>query len=296
MMFATFFLPMFVSNTATTLMMVPNAISVCTTVEVNSKSESFLKESKKFAIALMLGIAYAANVGGMASLVGTVSNLVFQRHLELLFPDSPEFTFAQWIAFGLTIGIILFLIIWVYLCLMYLRNFKGNDTKIDSSIFRDQYLALGSWTREQVSVCGLFLLLCVLWIFRADLNFGSFRIPGWSNIFPEPSYISDGTTGMLIAFVMFVCPARTSMLTEEEEEMDTKNEDPGEEEDETPAKLDTTLLDWDTANKMPYASPYTFMIPAIMACSCAFVLPLFCPSLLHRTWSFSRRDACQCEK
>lgn len=382
MMASTFSLSMFVSNTATTLMMVPNAISICTTLEHSSSKSGSLspdeirryqEKSKRFAIALMLGIAYAANVGGMSSLIGTAPNLVFQSQLELLFPDAPEITFARWLAFGLPTGLILFFIIWIYLCVLYLRSFTKEDRDmVDSSIFRGMYKELGPWSREQVSTCIHFVVLCLLWLFRKDLNFGSFTIPGWSNIFPEPSFISDGTTGMSIACLMFVFPARSRMLApESEEEVVNKNDEeaPLQKEQEEPIQHldenaiaptlnelcdenDTTLLDWETANKMPYdvvfllgggfalakafvesglssflgdqlaaldistvglvflmltliiwlteltsntstsnimvpiaaaiavatrVSPYTFMIPAAMACSCAFVLPIATP-------------------
>lgn len=371
MMIPTFFLSMFISNTATTLMMVPNAMSIVSALEDKEKDdneeEEETKDSKKkkggkFATALLLGIAYAANVGGMSSLIGTPPNLVFQRQFELFFPDAPGFTFANWIAFGMPTGLIMFVCIWAYLCAVYLRGMTNNKNNSSSSegsekkLFMDMYAALGAWSHEQISVAVLFVLLCMLWVFRKDLNFGNFEIPGWSNIFPEPSYISDGTTGMLICILLFVLPGRSSMLGENS---NSSAEDDVEEIDETTAffqekkdKCDTTLLDWKTANQMPYdvifllgggfalakafvesglsqylgdqlanldlslaallfltitlivwlteltsntstsnifvplaaslavatqVSPYTFMIPATMACSCAFVLPIATP-------------------
>jgi sodium-dependent dicarboxylate transporter 2/3/5 len=335
MMASTFFLSMFVSNTATALMMLPNAVSVCESLE-RSTLPQFRHESRRFGIALMLGIAYSANVGGMASLIGTPPNLVFQAQLAILFPDSPEITFATWLGFGLPLGLVTAVIIWVYLRFMYLRNFKGES--VDRSTFTDEYLALGAWSREQIGVSLLFTLLAFLWIFRSDIEFSSFTIQGWANIFPEPSFISDATIGMLIAVVMFVTPARPSKLPDAA--------------DDAEDKPTTTLLTWETANKMPYdivflfgggfalakgfvdsglsawlgellgnlsislagqvflfifviawlteltsntatsnimipigasiaygsqVSPYTFMIPAAMACSCAFCLPIATP-------------------
>ena len=335
MMAATFFLSMFVSNTATALMMVPNAVSVCKSLE-HSTLPQFRHESKRFGTAVMLGIAYAANVGGMSSLIGTPPNLVFQRQLEVLFPDAPEITFATWLGFGLPIGLITFVVIWVYLRFMYLRNFQGEAT--DRSFFIEEYLALGAWSYEQIAISLLFTLLACLWIFRSDLDFSSFTIKGWANIFPEPSYISDATIGMFFAVVMFVAPARPSQLPNAPDNADNK--------------LTTTLLTWEVANKMPYdiiflfgggfalaqgfldsglsaylgillgnmsiplagqafififviiwlteltsntatsnimipigasiavgsqVSPYTFMISAALACSCAFCLPIATP-------------------
>jgi solute carrier family 13 (sodium-dependent dicarboxylate transporter), member 2/3/5 len=350
MMCATFLLSMFVSNTATTLMMLPNAISVVTALE---DSGSLPRHCPKFGEALLLGIAYSASVGGMSSLIGTGPNLVLHRQLMLLFPDAPEITFAQWIAFGLPTGLVFLVIIWGYLCVTYLMNLATAE--VDPTLFIQAYKALGAWKREQIMVCALFFFLCLLWIFRSDLDLGYVTIPGWANIFPQPSYISDATAGMLVACILFVFPARSTNLDKaevEDIEMDYfggGRRVPSTFKDD---KNDTTLLNWETANKMPYdvifllgggfalaqafvesglseylgnslaslnlsvmnlvfllvtmiiwlteltsntstsnimipiaasmavatkTSPYTFMIPATMACTCAFVLPIATP-------------------
>jgi sodium-dependent dicarboxylate transporter 2/3/5 len=219
MMGATFFLSMFVSNTATALMMVPNAISVCDSLE-RQTARSHRHEAKLFGTAVMLGIAYAANVGGMASLIGTPPNLVFQAQLAVLFPDAPEITFAEWLGFGLPLGLIILIVTWLYLRLLYLRNLQGQVP--DRGIFADQYSALGTWSQEQITVALSFSILAILWIFRSDLEFSSFTIKGWSNIFPEAGYISDATIGMFFAVLMFVTPARPCMLPEADETADTK--------------------------------------------------------------------------
>lgn len=269
-------------------------------------------------------------------MIGTPPNLVFQAQLALLFPDSPEITFADWLGFGLPIGLVIMILTWIYLRFLYLRNFQGSIA--DRQIFVDQYKALGTWSHEQATVSLTFTVLAILWIFRRDLEFSSFTIKGWSNIFPEPSYISDATIGMCFAVIMFLTPARPSMLPGALEDADTTHS--------------TTLLDWKTANKMPYdivflfgggfalakgfvdsglsaylgdklgglnislagqvflvvffmiwlteltsntatsnimipisasiavgaaVSPYTFMVPAALACSCAFCLPVATP-------------------
>mmetsp|Transcript_14840 Transcript_14840/g.30283 ORF Transcript_14840/g.30283 Transcript_14840/m.30283 type:complete len:484 (+) Transcript_14840:658-2109(+) len=335
MMGATFFLSMFVSNTATALIMVPNAISVCESIERQTLPQ-FRHESKAFGMAVMLGIAYAANVGGMASLIGTPPNLVFQAQLGVLFPDAPEVTFADWLGFGLPIGLAIMVMTWAYLRFIYLRNFKGAVA--DRQMFINQYEALGAWSQEQITVAILFTTLAILWIFRGDLNFSSITIKGWANLFPEPKFINDATIGMAFAVMMLLIPARPSMLPEASPDADTKRS--------------TTLLNWETANQMPYdivflfgggfalaagflesglsaylgeqlgsmdvplaaqlfvcvffmiwlteltsntatsnimipiaasiavgsgVSPYTFMIPAALACSCAFCLPVATP-------------------
>ena len=242
MMAVTFVLSMFVSNTATALMMVPNAIAVCDALESQGRSDDHQEDSKQFGTAVMLGIAFAANVGGMASLIGTPPNLIFQAQMETIFPLAPEITFAEWLFFGLPIGLVVVVFTWVYLRVIYLRNIKGEIA--NRQIFVDEYTALGPWSMEQRMVGTLFGALALLWVFREDLEFSSFTLRGWANIFPEADYISDATIGMCFAVLMFLIPARPCMLPEAPEDADTKRS--------------TNLMDWKTANKMPYDIVFLF--------------------------------------
>jgi len=258
-MTGTFFLSMFVSNTATALMMVPNALSICQSLEESAQgSNKGTNSSRKFSNAILLGIAYSANVGGMASLLGTPPNLVFQKQLKVIFPEAPEMTFAIWLGFGIPIGLLVGFFIWAYLSVAYLRGLElGN---IDGNIFKNQYEALGPWSREQIIVSLLFVSEALLWIFRNDLEFDSFTIKGWAGVFPEPSYIHDATVGMAIALIMFFCPARSSLMA---------GDAPGYKKDEKPASDITTLLDWKSANTMPY--DITFLFGGGFALAKAFV-------------------------
>eukprot|EP00934_Nitzschia_sp_Nitz4_P001117 Nitzschia sp. Nitz4//NODE_389_length_21930_cov_67.393920//12226//13995//NITZ4_additional_000050-RA//-1//CDS//3329531874//1117//frame0 len=256
MMGSTFLLSMFVSNTATALMMVPNAVSVVESLERTSHPEN-LPHVKKFGIALLLGIAYAANVGGMATVVGTPPNLVFQAQFTKIFPDGDELTFAEWLGFAFPLSFVCFVLIWVYLKFLYLRGFQGEAAPVD--FFQKEYLALGPWTYEQMAVALSFTLMALLWIFRADMNLGSVTINGWSNIFPQPSYIADATVGMAINVFLFMCPARSANLPENQKPA-PEAADQSSHNDVSPvhAKFDTTLLDWSTANKMPYDIMFLF--------------------------------------
>ena len=245
LMGSTFFLSMYISNTATTLMMVPNGLAICNSINKSTLGSMRSGDSRRLATAVMLGIAYAANIGGMSSLIGTAPNLVLARTLETIFPDAPEITFAVWYGLAVPVGVVIFVVIWAYLSFVYLRNFKATQN-LDRNIFIDQYVAMGPWSREQITVSFSFVVLALLWILRRDLDFSGFVIKGWSNIFPDPSYISDATTGMLFIFLLFIIPARREKLSEEAPEFSKKNRD-------APARSSkTTLLDWQTANTMPY--------------------------------------------
>ncbi len=91
-MVATWFLSMWISNTAATMMMVPIVLAIIIKLE-----ESIGKEAvSRYSVGLFLGVAYSASIGGIATLVGTPPNLSFARIFAITFPDAPEITFATW--------------------------------------------------------------------------------------------------------------------------------------------------------------------------------------------------------
>ncbi|MBD3217007.1 MAG: hypothetical protein GF310_01935, partial [candidate division Zixibacteria bacterium] len=105
-MAASFFLSMWISNTATVMMMLPIAMAVIARLE-----DSFEKRGvDKVATSLLLGTAYASSVGGMATLIGTPPNLAFAKIFEETFPQAPEISFAGWIIFSLPISLVFFFI------------------------------------------------------------------------------------------------------------------------------------------------------------------------------------------
>ena len=169
-MFATAFLSMWISNTATAMMMVPILLSII------SKLEDYLdkKELSRYSIGLLLGIAYSASVGGIATLVGTPPNLSFARIFQIMFPHAPEISFSDWFIFALPISIIFFVLIWVFLYFVYrprtsLENLKGID-------FKAQYRELGPASFEEKIILIDFIVLAVLWLTRSGISLGEFTI------------------------------------------------------------------------------------------------------------------------
>lgn len=174
-MLASSFLSMWMSNTATAMMMLPIAFSVTAALE-----EIYGKgRMSSFAAGLLLSIAHACSIGGIATLVGTPPNLSFLRIFEIIYPGAPEISFGQWITFAFPITVMIF--IFSLLLLYFSYRPKGKIEKLDKSFFRDRYKALGKVTTEQKRVFVLFVTLALLWVFRADLNIGFTTIPGWSS-------------------------------------------------------------------------------------------------------------------
>jgi len=219
-MLATLFLSMWISNTATTMMMIPIVMSIISSLEDNLER----KAVSHYSTGLFLAIAYTASIGGMSTLVGTPTNLVCPRILTLLYPGAPDISFAKWFFFALPVTLLMFIIIWLVIFFIYRPREKWVG--IDSRHFREQYQKLGKTSYEEKVIFTLFIILALLWIFRASIKFDSFTIPGWSEIFGTPDFINDGTVAMLISVILFIIPAKS--------------------------KNDKRLMDWKTAHRLPW--------------------------------------------
>lgn len=219
-MIATAFLSMWISNTATAMMMIPIVISVVVSLEENMPRGDITR----YATGLFLAIAYSASVGGMATLVGSPTNLVCPRILTVLYPDAPDISFTAWMRFAMPVSLIMLVVVWALIYFIYKP--KQPWEKLDKEHFRKAYRDLGRTTYEQRVVFILFLLLAGLWITRTGISFSRFTIPGWSHLFPEPGFINDGTVAIFISVVLFIFPARD--------------------------KKGSRIMDWGTARKLPW--------------------------------------------
>ncbi len=219
-MLATSFLSMWMSNTATAMMMVPIALSIILKLEENLGR----KKIKRYSIGLLLGIAYSASIGGIATLVGTPPNLSFARIVSIIFPEMTEISFADWFIFAIPVAVLLFVLAWLLLFLMYKP--KKSWKKIHINEFREEYSALGKAKPEEKIVLTLFIILAFLWIFRSGFNIQNFVVPGWSKLFKNPSYINDGTIAIFIAVLLFIIPSKSE-----------KGE---------------RIMNWETARKIPW--------------------------------------------
>lgn len=215
-MVATAFLSMWISNTATAMMMVPIALSVIISLE-NTLGE---RKMRRYSVGLLLGIAYSASIGGIATLVGTPPNLSFARILTITFPDVPEISFARWFFFAIPISLFFLFLVWMVISIFFSRE----NFKIDRQIFRKQYQELGPMGREEKVVLVVFLSMALLWLTRADINIGRLIIPGWSQLFPRADFINDGTVAIALSLLLFLVPSKGS----------------------------ARLMDWETASKLPW--------------------------------------------
>jgi solute carrier family 13 (sodium-dependent dicarboxylate transporter), member 2/3/5 len=201
-MLAASFLSMWISNTATAVMMVPIGLAIVLQIE----EEFGRQETHAFTVSLMLGIAYGCSVGGLTTLVGTPPNLSFVRIFEILFPDAPPIAFGQWIVMALPIGVILLVTAWLMLTRVFYRT--PDTIAVEHEVIDTERRALGRVSFEERAILAVFVATAVLWVFRVDLNVGLFTIPGWSNLSPHAAMIDDGTVAITMASILFFIPAR----------------------------------------------------------------------------------------
>jgi sodium-dependent dicarboxylate transporter 2/3/5 len=203
-MAAAAFLSMWISNTATAIMMLPIGLAIILKMEEDFEE----KDTHAFAVGLMLGIAYACSVGGIATLVGTPPNLSFARIFEITFPKATPITFGQWFLMGLPLSLIMVFVSWVLLTKVFFRS--PDRLKVDRTIVETEYKGLGSIIFEEKVVLAVFAATALLWVFRKSLKLGFVTIPGWSELLPFPKLIDDGTVALCMAMIMFLIPTRSA--------------------------------------------------------------------------------------
>lgn len=219
-MVATAFLSMWISNTAAAMMMISIVFALILKMEQDQGTLVTAGISK----GLLLGVAYSASIGGIATLVGTPPNLVFAAIFKARFPGAPEVTFASWIAFALPVSVVMLALVWVLLSLRYM---PGKQTlTFDEKLLRSRYAELGRLTYEEKIVLADFACLVFLWVFRGDIDAGIVTIPGWSRLFPDPAFVDDGVVAVAMAVILFMIPARR---------------EPG-----------VRIMDWPAAAKLPW--------------------------------------------
>ena len=247
---ATFCLSMWISNTATTLLMLPIASALLATLErLNLSSDgdqtgelTVPKDPafNHFSVALTLGIAYAASIGGMATLVGTPTNIAYINIWIRQFPNEPVISAGQWILTWTPFAFVFLLFTW-QLLVWGLGTPVGFDG-LDRNFFLKRVRELGPMHRGEWCMLFLFITTALLWIFRTDFRLGEpVLIPGWNHLTAmwlehwgidkekALEFVSDATVGMTIATVMFFIPV-----------------------EKKPDGRQQFLMDWETASKLPW--------------------------------------------
>ncbi len=189
-MIATAFMSMWISNTASTVVMLPIALSVINLL-IND-DDGFTKKDKNFALSVMLGIAFSANAGGIATVIGTPPNSVLIGLLENEY--NMEISFLKWMVIGLPFSIVLITIIYFLLTKVMFPN-TGLNFGTTNDVISKELKKLGPTTAKEKQVLIIFGVIVSLWIFRTLIN----------NLIPNLG-LSDTIISILGAIALFAIP------------------------------------------------------------------------------------------
>ena len=187
-MAATAFLSMWISNTATTIMMFAVGLSV---VEFIAKKTPDRSMVRNFGVALMLGIAYSASIGGVGTLIGTPPNALLASFLQSNYKI--QIDFFTWMQLGVPVVLVMLPIAWFVLTkvIFPVRNLKIGDA---GGVIRSELAALGVMSKGERAVAAVFVCAALGWIFGRQLA-------GWSGL-----AINDTTIALIAALVLFAWP------------------------------------------------------------------------------------------
>jgi len=211
-MATTFFLSMWMTNTAATLVMLPvvSALNSALKQTMNSQKLKFVEW------AFLLSLPFAASVGGITTPIGTASNMAFiQLAPELFAADPPiPFSFARWLVAFFPLGCILLLLGWTLLDWWFLRSLSTSDLPSPERVQQKLQTELSQTSvqsAQQRWVLWVFITLLGFWLTRAAMNINILGIvwqfKGWGHWFPA---MSDASIGMAMALLLFVWPHWTS--------------------------------------------------------------------------------------
>lgn len=223
-MLATALISMWVSNTATAVMMLPIGMSIAGMVGTGGAAAPDDRPADPFATALMLGIAYASSIGGVGTIVGTPPNAVLVNQARDL--KVADVSFAEWLWIGVPTVAVFLPIAWLVLTRVVFRVSWRPVPGVREAIARDR-AALGPMSTGEAATLVAFLLAAVFWVFREPIGIATGLIYTDTND-KKVEWLTDAGIAMSAALLLFLCPAR----------------------DRTGAP--TRVLDWPTAVQLPW--------------------------------------------
>lgn len=189
-------LSMVVMNTSTTLMLLPIGLAVCTVIAKTIPDIS-LKQQKHFDTALMLGIAYAASIGGMSTIIGTAPNLVFVSFMEVQY--GVVIDFFSWMKLGVPVAIVMLFSAWVILTkIVFPTNFNASmETK---NKLNSMLIELGPLSKDEVKIAFIFSFAVIAWI-TSRLVRETFGIG-----------IEDAGVAIIVSILLFMIPSSNKKM------------------------------------------------------------------------------------
>ncbi|MCX7729022.1 MAG: DASS family sodium-coupled anion symporter [Bacteroidia bacterium] len=198
-MVSTFLLSNWISNTATALMLLSAVMALLFELEdvLNHQDKLY------FSAALMLGMAYAASIGGMATPVGTPPNMYFFKAYPQMFSHQVHLSFIQWIILFLPLSLIILTGCFFILKLLFLNKISVRKIDIQKLNIHRKYKI----TYEEKVVFVVFILTVLLWLTR-DVYIEFLHFRGWKYFFEHSEYMDDSLVAIAASIILFIIPAK----------------------------------------------------------------------------------------
>jgi solute carrier family 13 (sodium-dependent dicarboxylate transporter), member 2/3/5 len=202
---------MWLSNTATTMMMFPIALSVIHVMKENNRGQGNITN---FSLTIMLAIAYASNIGGIATIIGTPPNVAYKNHIMEAYGH--EIAFIDWMLVCTPLAILLLFVLYlVTVKWLFPNHIKSDDNT--KQLIRNEIEQLGPLSTAEKRVFIIFISTAMFWIFRKIIN----DAQSWFEL-------DDTMIALMCAVALFICPSGS------------KNEE------------DNSLLEWHDTSKMAW--------------------------------------------
>ncbi|NXF90546.1 S13A4 protein, partial [Eubucco bourcierii] len=163
---------------------------------------------------LSLSISYAATIGGLTTIIGTSTSLIFLEHFNNHYPNAEVVNFGTWFLFSFPISLIMLVLTWFWMHWLFLGcNFKETCSmskkkktkreEMSEKRIQEEYKKLGSVSYPEMVTGFFFILMTLLW-FTREPGF----VPGWSSFFEKKGYRTDATVSVFLGFLLFLIPAK----------------------------------------------------------------------------------------
>ncbi|KAE8714880.1 Tonoplast dicarboxylate transporter [Hibiscus syriacus] len=191
----TFFVSMWMHNVACAVMMMPVATGILQRLSTGSTQSTHVRN---FCRAVILGVTYAAPIGGMSTLTGTGVTLILVAMYKGSYPDADPIGYNTWFFFGFPLAVLIFLALWAILCLLYLRRGSSQALAphLDRAHLKRELDLLGPMAFAEKMVLAVFGMMVALWMTRSITE----DIPGWGVLFHGRA--GDGTVSVRAGFAV----------------------------------------------------------------------------------------------
>uniref|UniRef100_A0A8C6J999 Uncharacterized protein n=1 Tax=Melopsittacus undulatus TaxID=13146 RepID=A0A8C6J999_MELUD len=185
---------------------------------------------------LSLSISYAATIGGLTTIIGTSTSLIFLEHFNNHYPKAEVVNFGTWFLFSFPISLIMLVLTWFWMHWLFLGcNFKETCSvskkkktkreEMSERRIQEEYKKLGNLSYPEMVTGFFFILMTLLW-FTREPGF----VPGWSSLFEKKGYRTDATVSVFLGFLLFLIPAKKPCFgkreKDDEKSTDIKTLDP----------------------------------------------------------------------